>query len=218
MVYISKALQVCERLSKSGSRINNPLFTYMPYYTSFWWNGDNDRLTGCCEVLPQGQSWQFQEQTCPCSKPPAYCSNNTTWPQLHVVNQTKPVQWIVHTHHKGRFRAIFQITRLVHLPPIRFVHLLQNRTFGHNWCRFSAGQMTFLSMNQPCKSTEENLEHWLQPVNQWDHPLQSSTPPHPWLIQQLTTDGRDVAAFMSSLQHQHSQWLAPHWLSVNRIL
>jgi len=171
----------------------------MPYYTSFWWNEDNDRLTGCCEVLPQGQSWQFQEQTCPCSKPPAYCSNIHNMAPITCSESNQASTMNINTHHTGRFRAIFQITRLVQLPPIRFVHLLQNRTFGHNWCRFSAGQMTLLSPNQPCKSTEENLEHWLQPVNQWDHPLQSSTLLYPWLIQQLTADGRDVAAFMSSL-------------------
>jgi len=45
-----------------------------------------------------------------------------------------------------------------------YLHLFQKRTFDDKWHRDFTGEMSFLSPNQQCQSTEGDTKHWPPPV------------------------------------------------------
>jgi len=55
----------------------------------------------------------------------------------------KPLQWP------------FDVSLGYPVAPIFFLQTLQSRTLGNNWCSFVYRPIPFLSLNQPCRSNED---------------------------------------------------------------
>jgi len=99
----------------------------------------------------------------------------------------------LHSFTYVHFSGCFPNKPLLAFPLSFLPGLVSEENIWDKWRGVSAGQISFLSPNHHCRSTEGNTKHRPQPVT-W---------PHPFFMYHWTPDGRDVARFMLALPHQY---------------